>query len=69
MSMLVIISQLLLLENFTPHFGHRVLIQKVADIAEEVGGTPFIFTSTSKTLLLNHILKYLKNYKLCVRCL
>lgn len=34
-----------------PHFGHRVLIQKVADIAEEVGGTPFIFTSTSKDII------------------
>ena len=31
-----------------PHFGHRILIQKVADTAAAVGGEPFVFTSTSK---------------------
>ena len=34
-----------------PHFGHRILIQKVADIAKEMGGEPFIFTSTSKDIM------------------
>ena len=34
-----------------PHFGHRVLIQKVADTATEAGGEPFIFTSTSKEIM------------------
>ena len=34
-----------------PHFGHRVLIQRVADTAEVVGGEPFVFTSTSKEIM------------------
>ena len=34
-----------------PHFGHRVLIQQVADTAEMVGGEPFVFTSTSKEIM------------------
>ena len=34
-----------------PHFGHRVLIQKVASKAAEVGGEPFVFTTTSKDII------------------
>jgi len=34
-----------------PHFGHRVLIQKVASTAAEVGGEPFVFTTTSRDII------------------
>ncbi len=34
-----------------PHYGHRILIQKVADTAADVGGEPFVFTSTSKDII------------------